>query len=220
MERRTRKTFVDRQGDEDDWSFFDDEDDEGQVAPLPLAPSAGARVRTPLPAACRTRSPHAFTAPQRPRPSHRRPRLPHPRQHSRLSHRRLPSFAARAVTPVPTAARRLPHAFAAPQCHLPVAPPPAPSAALAPSAAPAPPSRRPRHLPRLSRPRRRPRLSPSAACAASSRRPRLFRQPKCALVTRPTHTCRRISFPSPPFLSRAGRAAAHRPEYREKGQTP
>ena len=28
MERRTRKTFVDRQGDEDDWSFFDDEDDE------------------------------------------------------------------------------------------------------------------------------------------------------------------------------------------------
>ena len=28
MERRTRKTFVDRQDDEDDWSFFDDEDDE------------------------------------------------------------------------------------------------------------------------------------------------------------------------------------------------
>ena len=28
MERRTRKTFVDRQGDEDAWSFFDDEDDE------------------------------------------------------------------------------------------------------------------------------------------------------------------------------------------------
>ena len=28
MERRTRKTFVDRQGDEADWSFFDDEDAE------------------------------------------------------------------------------------------------------------------------------------------------------------------------------------------------
>lgn len=28
-------------------------------------------------------------------------RLPHPRQHSRLSHRRLPPFAARAVTPAP-----------------------------------------------------------------------------------------------------------------------
>lgn len=27
MERRTRKTFVDREADEDDWSFFDDEDD-------------------------------------------------------------------------------------------------------------------------------------------------------------------------------------------------
>ena len=27
MERRTRKTFVDREPDEDDWSFFDDEDE-------------------------------------------------------------------------------------------------------------------------------------------------------------------------------------------------
>lgn len=28
MERRTRKTFVDRETDEDDWSFFDDDDEE------------------------------------------------------------------------------------------------------------------------------------------------------------------------------------------------
>ena len=28
MERRTRKTFVDREADEDDWSFFDDDDEE------------------------------------------------------------------------------------------------------------------------------------------------------------------------------------------------
>ena len=27
MERRTRKQFVDREPDEDDWSFFDDEDE-------------------------------------------------------------------------------------------------------------------------------------------------------------------------------------------------
>lgn len=27
MERRTRKTFVDRAPSEDDWSFFDDDDD-------------------------------------------------------------------------------------------------------------------------------------------------------------------------------------------------
>ncbi|MEY8561457.1 DUF6724 family protein [Eggerthellaceae bacterium 3-80] len=28
MERRTRKAFVDREPDEDDWSFLDDDDDE------------------------------------------------------------------------------------------------------------------------------------------------------------------------------------------------
>ena len=30
MERRTRKQFVDREPDEDDWSFFDDDEDEGK----------------------------------------------------------------------------------------------------------------------------------------------------------------------------------------------
>ena len=30
MERRTRKTFIDREADEDDWSFFDDDDEEGK----------------------------------------------------------------------------------------------------------------------------------------------------------------------------------------------
>lgn len=30
MERRTRKAFADREAEEDDWSFFDDDEDEGK----------------------------------------------------------------------------------------------------------------------------------------------------------------------------------------------
>ena len=30
MERRTRKIFASREADEDDWSFFDDDEDEGK----------------------------------------------------------------------------------------------------------------------------------------------------------------------------------------------
>lgn len=30
MEHRTRKTFVDREPDEDDWSFFDDDDEKDE----------------------------------------------------------------------------------------------------------------------------------------------------------------------------------------------
>ena len=32
MEKRTRKQFVDRAPSEDDWSFFDDDDEEGDEA--------------------------------------------------------------------------------------------------------------------------------------------------------------------------------------------
>lgn len=42
MERRTRKTFVDRPKGKDDWSFFDDDDEEGLgiTTRRPLTPAA------------------------------------------------------------------------------------------------------------------------------------------------------------------------------------